>query len=166
MHSSKPSTMATRPGQRAARMACLAALACAGAAQADYVVPAGETYVWGDGALDLACENLIVNGTFTVHHATVDNIARITIGSGGTINATNAAFDVAQSSVHSGGTFTGAAYTPTYSCNGGGQNPPPASATPAPVPTSGPLGLALMGLLLGAALPVRRWLQQRGQAAR
>lgn len=164
-HSTEAASLSppTRKGLGAARMACLAALACVGAAHADYTVPVGESAPLNGITLDLQCENLVVNGTLTAENVTFKNIGHITIGSGGTLTATGSTFDVAQSNVHKSGTFNGAAYTATPSC--GGTNPPTV-APPTPVPANGPLGLALMGLLLGAALPVRRWLQQRRQSAR
>ncbi|WP_423460720.1 hypothetical protein [Ottowia sp. VDI28] len=81
----------------------------------------------------------------------------------GVLAATGSSFDVARANLQISGRFTGRSITTTYSCNGGGTNPP---AQMAPIPTNGPLGLALMSLLLGAALPARRWLNKRRQSAR
>lgn len=149
---------------RAAAALCVAGMAWAGVAHADgYTVPAGETYELSDMTMDLACGDLVVDGTLNVSATTFQNINRIIVSSGGVLAATGSSFDVARANLQISGRFTGRSITTTYSCNGGGTNPP---AQMAPIPTNGPLGLALMSLLLGAALPARRWLNKRRQSAR
>ena len=168
MQSSKHSTEAAalappqRKVRRAIHIACLAALAYAGAAHADFVTSDGDA---SSGLqVDLECEDVIVNGTFTVSGSTFTNIRYLIINSGGVLNATDTTFAVAPGNVQNNGTINGASYV-AHNPSCGGSTPPPA-ATPTPVPTNGPLGLALMGLLLGAALPAKRWLHKRRKAAR
>lgn len=151
--------------RRAAGVLCLTGLAWAGAvcAAEGYTVPAGETYELSNMTMDLECGDLVVNGTLNVSNTTFQNVNHIVVSSGGVLAATGSTFDVARSNLQINGRFTGRSINATYSCNGGGTNPP---VQMAPIPTNGPLGLALMSLLLGAALPARRWLNKRRQAAR
>lgn len=144
---------------------CLAGMTWAGAAQAadGYSVPAGETYELSDMTMDLECGDLVVDGTLNVSNTTFQNVNHIIVSSGGVLAATGSSFDVARTNLQISGRFTGRSINATYSCNGGGTNPPEQMA---PIPTNGPLGLALMSLLLGAALPARRWLNKRRQSAR
>ena len=148
-------------GRQAAAAVCLASVAWAGAAHADYVV-SGQNSTLTDITLDLVCEDLIVNGgaMLTVSGSMFQNIRYIIIGPDSTINATSTTFDVASFNVRNSGTFIGNTYTSVGSCAN------QAMANVTPVPANGPLGLALMGLLLGAAVPARRWLKKRRLAAR
>ncbi|GAB2473408.1 hypothetical protein GCM10027082_26040 [Comamonas humi] len=145
-------------------MACLAGLACAGAVHAQgYTVPAETTFTW-DGAMNLQCGDLIVNGTLNANGATFQSVNKIIIGAGGVLNAGNASFDAAQSNVQNNGTFNRgtSTFVPSPTC--GGSNVPTEPRAATPVPANSPLGLALMGLLLGAAPLARRWLGKRRQA--
>lgn len=149
--------------RQAATAVCMAGIAWVGAAHAAYTV-SGSPATLADGSMDLQCEDLVVTGTtLTVTNYTFQNVGHIIIGRGASIAATNSTFDVAVANVQNNGIFTGASYTRNYSCGGGGTNPLPSAA---PVPSNGPLGLALMSLLLGAAIPARRWLGKRRQNAR
>jgi len=152
--------------RQAVGVLCLAGVVWAGAAHAaeGYTVPAGQTYELSDGmVMDLECGDLVVDGTLNVSNTTFQNVNHIIVSSGGVLAATGSSFDVARSNLQISGRFTGRSINTTYSCNGGGTNPP---VQMAPIPTNGPLSLALMSLLLGAALPARRWLNKRRQAAR
>jgi hypothetical protein len=77
-----------------------AAALCAGfalaAAHAEIVVPAGGTVNGSGGAVDLACTDLIVGGTFNLGSGSLTNVRDVSILAGGAITATTGSIVLAR----------------------------------------------------------------------
>lgn len=73
----------------------MAAMVCASQAHAAYEVPAGEIGDMDGATIDLACEDLVVNGTLNASGSTFTNAGNVLIGAGGVFNANQTNIDVA-----------------------------------------------------------------------
>ena len=67
------------------RAAGLGLLLAGAAAHAQYVVPAGATMGLGGGTMDLACTDVIVDGTLDMQGGTFTNVRHVQIGAGGSL---------------------------------------------------------------------------------
>ena len=135
--------------------ACL--LAAALPAHAQFVVPAGSTIDLGGGSADLACTDLLVDGTLVLGAGgSLTGVRDVRIGAGGSLQLAGGSLQLAQQWVNQGAFSAGGgqvvrAAGPACPAVGPlGPFDPLAPANAVPVPASSPATLGLLAALLAA----------------
>lgn len=103
-------------------------LALAAPAYAQLTIPSGGSSTLGGGSTDLACTDLIVDGSYDLGGGTLSGVRNVSIGAGGSlILGSGGSITLAGNWANSGGTLTGSGGTVSIADNAG---------CPAPVATS------------------------------
>ena len=93
-----------------------ACLLLAGTANADIIVPPGGT--WSGGVMDLACTDVVVNGTMNLAGLALTNVRNLTIGSTGSLTLGSGGLITLAGTWNNGGSFTanngGVAFVDTH----------------------------------------------------
>ena len=149
--------MRRAPGARRLAWITACLLGAALPAQAQFVVPAGTSIDLGGGSVDLACTDLLVDGTLVLGAGgSLTGVRDVRIGAGGSLQLAGGSLQLAQQWVSQGAFSAGGgqvvrAAGPACPALGPlGPFDPLAPANTVPVPASSPAALGLLAALLAA----------------
>lgn len=99
---------AATPRRRvAARIAAsIVSVALAAPALADLDVPSGGSQDLAGGSMDLACTDVVIDGTLKLSGGSLLNVRHLTLGAGGAIDADTGTIQIGGNWTNNGGTFT------------------------------------------------------------